>query len=658
MIASIVKKGIVKLIGGVSPLLTNCLNFNGKNYAEMSEPKTFLGDVVFTVQFMITSLNESIIFGDDKSTSYALHININNGSVSLWSAGTEYTWSNVSAGLNDNNYHTLSVSVSTTGAELFVDGVSQGVSSSGTIYVGSNRFLLGRSNSEQGNFQGVISYISMSDLTAPTNDFISSMAYGDFDTLLTGKLYDTISGDVINNEIADDTVEYTDSVIVIDSMRSEQGFTRNDDFWFAANTDSIEKWSLEGNFLKSNAGLFADVPADVNHCGDICVHDNIIYCSMSKWDGISSTLNHLSLYRVSDLSFICTVSVPYGVSGVCISNDNKSILTCDFVKDTGITEIHRYDLNLNFIGAITLSKPLIKIQGIDNDGLGNIYINSAYDNNYTYVMNEETGVINSHVFKHKGEYGVENEGICIYKQMIHTHTRMDPIHQWKTPMVIGSSYLAIKSDVNTRPFKCVNSVGIAGTFIFRFKPVQFKSYRTIFDNTLHKDNWESWLDYERNFRIRINTTTILTVILDADALKEYVVCVRWEEKDSGANIQLTLDINGKREIVTSENVPTPDSLYFSSVNSGNDISNFILSGFASTDRKLTDSEVDFYLNNFNEIYNKNQNSINSYNLNSKSVVREKSEETGNINRLNYIDVVQGDWGKFDIPAVIPFVPVI
>lgn len=164
----------------------------------------------------------------------------------------------------------------------------------------------------------------------------------------------------------DDNSRAVAKVVEVDGRQGVAA--ENGSYWVSGST-TLSKYDKDWNLITTNTSPFEEgYELEVNHIGDIDVHDNEVYCGVELFlDGIASNIQ-IAVYDGDTLQLKRTFNFDKEsgqdeCSGICVNPDTKIVSMCAWT-DTG-EYIYNYDLESGaYLGKVLL-KPAPKwIQGI------------------------------------------------------------------------------------------------------------------------------------------------------------------------------------------------------------------------------------------------------------------------------------------------------
>ncbi|MBL1436925.1 MAG: hypothetical protein COB08_012120, partial [Rhodobacteraceae bacterium] len=147
--------------------------------------------------------------------------------------------------------------------------------------------------------------------------------------------------------------------------------------------------------LASNSTPVADAGLPVvNHCGDACIIGSELFVPLEEYPRTVANNQHIAVYNADTLAFIRSYDISAnGHPADGIAYDGTDLWVIDFNDDTNI---YRYSLTGVLLETVTLSVPLIQIQGVEvMDGL--LYLSVTAAGNPIYEVQTD-GTVNGVVY--------------------------------------------------------------------------------------------------------------------------------------------------------------------------------------------------------------------------------------------------------------------
>lgn len=169
-------------------------------------------------------------------------------------------------------------------------------------------------------------------------------------------------------------------------INSHQGVCTDGSNFYTIDTGTIYKWNSEWRPITSNTSAATD--AGIAHLGDGTYYNGHIYIAAEDYNGCGpgATINQrISRFLASDLSFVDNHDISaqgHEVSSLCIDAAADRIYVSDYCVGAYIFVYKLSDFT--YVGTITLSTPLVNIQGIAKKG--NRFYVSRDANNSIYEV--------------------------------------------------------------------------------------------------------------------------------------------------------------------------------------------------------------------------------------------------------------------------------
>lgn len=161
-----------------------------------------------------------------------------------------------------------------------------------------------------------------------------------------------------------DSAFVSGSVVHTFSTDPHQGGTWDGTYYYIVDTNAIYKYDASWNLIASNLDPIGDTGLSVvNHCGDPCTRNGILYIPLEYYSGGSHSDHYMVEFDCSDLSFITSHALQTSpeISSVCFCPVDNYYYVTDYVNGA----IQRYDEDFNYIGPMTLLRVLNQPQGIE-----------------------------------------------------------------------------------------------------------------------------------------------------------------------------------------------------------------------------------------------------------------------------------------------------
>lgn len=171
------------------------------------------------------------------------------------------------------------------------------------------------------------------------------------------------------------------------SLIEHQGVCSDGQHYYVTDTNAINKYDLDWNLVASNPDPVGDIGGGVNHCGDLDIHNGMLYVPAENYSSPTVfSAQQIAIFRADTLEFVAAQDVSAQgaeVSGVCIDADAGHLYTVSF-SAAGFGAIKYNFPALEFLEAITGSSLPTYVQGMTRFR-GEFYANSGGKEN-TYLM--------------------------------------------------------------------------------------------------------------------------------------------------------------------------------------------------------------------------------------------------------------------------------
>ena len=391
---------------------------------------------------------------------------------------------------------------------------------------------------------------------------------------------------------------------------ADQGIHKSDEYWFAADTTTLEKYNFSGDKVEENSNPFAGMGSVVDHCGDIFEHNGIVYVAICDWDGDnqSATEVYIGMYNSSDLSpaspaFFDVSAQASGTSGlngsgVALNGDGTEILVCSYYRGGGVTdartkEIYRYALaDGAYIGKLTLPVGVEGIQGIAvGDGL--LFLASHDSEIYgTIKVNDLTTLVQLTSID-PIDFSTKIEGVCYKDGRLFSHALYgSPVEVTPLGVIIG------KRSGKGSAFQIAASDQLnvsEGTILLNVSLFSLYNYNSLIDNINASNDWESWVYDDGRIAWRTNSgNSIISSSGTISANTDYVIGFTWDRGASTTTIKLWLDGASLGTSTGSNNTFPADGFSLGGANDGNDSGDLWAKDIFVLDRALNDTELGVY----------------------------------------------------------------
>ena len=161
-------------------------------------------------------------------------------------------------------------------------------------------------------------------------------------------------------------------------VTGRQGIAYENGCYFVSGSTTLTKYDKDWNVLLENTDPFSvGYEKQVNHIGDIDVHQNEIYCGVELFlDGVAKNIQ-IAIYDAETLTLKCTFpfepdSGQTECSGIAVNPDNNTVWMCSWADGASGRYLYKYDLETGaYLGKVHLHAVPQWIQGV-------AYHNGAY----------------------------------------------------------------------------------------------------------------------------------------------------------------------------------------------------------------------------------------------------------------------------------------
>lgn len=160
--------------------------------------------------------------------------------------------------------------------------------------------------------------------------------------------------------------ELTDST----EVSGRQGVCAEGDFYWVSGSTSLSKYDKNWNLIMTNDKPFDGYEIEVNHIGDIDVHNNELFIGAEYFvDGVGKNIQ-IAVYDGDRLELKRTFpfepeSGQLECSGIAVDPDSGTVWMCSWVGEESGRYLYRYDLNTGaYLGKVHMQMPPQWIQGV------------------------------------------------------------------------------------------------------------------------------------------------------------------------------------------------------------------------------------------------------------------------------------------------------
>lgn len=163
-----------------------------------------------------------------------------------------------------------------------------------------------------------------------------------------------------NSYVLEDVVE----------VDGRQGVCAEDGCYWVSGSTTLSKYDAEWNLVATNTDPFAGFSLEVNHIGDIDVHQGELYVGAEFFvDGEGKNIQ-VAVYDADTLELLRTFpfepqSGQVECSGIAVDPDSGSVWMCSWVGEESGRHLYRYDLETGaYLGKVHLQMPPQWLQGV------------------------------------------------------------------------------------------------------------------------------------------------------------------------------------------------------------------------------------------------------------------------------------------------------
>ena len=153
-------------------------------------------------------------------------------------------------------------------------------------------------------------------------------------------------------------------------VSGRQGVCAEGDFYWVSGSTSLSKYDKNWNLIMTNDKPFEGYEIEVNHIGDIDVHDNELFIGAEYFvDGVGKNIQ-IAVYDGDTLELKRTFpfepeSGQLECSGIAVDPDSGTVWMCSWVGEESGRYLYRYDLDTGaYLGKVHMQMPPQWIQGV------------------------------------------------------------------------------------------------------------------------------------------------------------------------------------------------------------------------------------------------------------------------------------------------------
>ena len=165
-------------------------------------------------------------------------------------------------------------------------------------------------------------------------------------------------------------VKYNYERIDVHEVNGRQGVAASEDFYWVSGSKSLAKYDKNWNLIAENKEPFEGYALEVNHIGDIDVHENELYISAEYFmDGAAKNIQ-IAVYDADTLTL--KRSFPFQessgqpeCSGIAVDPDSKSVWMVSWISEDSGQYLYRYALeDGRYLGKVEMKPAPQLIQGV------------------------------------------------------------------------------------------------------------------------------------------------------------------------------------------------------------------------------------------------------------------------------------------------------
>lgn len=144
-----------------------------------------------------------------------------------------------------------------------------------------------------------------------------------------------------------------------------QGGTFDGTHHYIIDNNTIYKFNAAWTLVDTNSDPIGDTGLPtVNHLGDPCVKDGILYIPLEYYLSLSHSDEHIALFNADDLTFITVhdiSSVGQEISSICYCTKDELFYIADYVNN----KVHKYTESFSYVEEFILGGVIARPQGIE-----------------------------------------------------------------------------------------------------------------------------------------------------------------------------------------------------------------------------------------------------------------------------------------------------
>ena len=153
-------------------------------------------------------------------------------------------------------------------------------------------------------------------------------------------------------------------------VSGRQGVCAEGDFYWVSGSTSLSKYDKNWNLIMTNDKPFEGYEIEVNHIGDIDVHDNELFIGAEYFvDGVGKNIQ-IAVYDGDTLELKRTFpfepeSGQLECSGIAVDPDSGTVWMCSWVGEESGRYLYKYDLDTGaYLVKVHMQMPPQWIQGV------------------------------------------------------------------------------------------------------------------------------------------------------------------------------------------------------------------------------------------------------------------------------------------------------
>lgn len=145
-----------------------------------------------------------------------------------------------------------------------------------------------------------------------------------------------------------------------------QGITWDGTYYYVSGTDGLSKFDASWNLITTNSDPITSsgLGSAVNHCGDLCVVNGLLYIPMEAYPSGPYSSQYITIFRASDLSFVTSYNISAQlteISSIAYNINDGLLYISSFITQGTIL---KYTLTGTYMGSMSVQMPTNNAQGL------------------------------------------------------------------------------------------------------------------------------------------------------------------------------------------------------------------------------------------------------------------------------------------------------